>query len=167
MTVPLCPDNIAHSYNTLGYTVSSEGRRIVPQKHALLSQALLNASHEPSSFKGIDCDPKIQLVIEVQEIIVRKPSGLRHWESLSAQNYAIISGSVLASYLKPSRSEVKKSFSGSFLKGGLFKWVQWVSAAASHSAGDALCVQRCIFSTSFQLPSVPENRALWLLWVPF
>lgn len=67
---------------------------------------------------------------------------------------------MVASYLKPSRSQEKKSFSGSFLKGGLFKWVQWVSAATSHSVGNALCVQRCIFSTSFQLPSVPENRAL-------
>lgn len=57
---------------------------------------------------------------------------------------------MVASYLKPSRSQEKKSFSGSFLKGGLFKWVQWVSAATSHSVGNALCVQRCIFSTSFK-----------------
>lgn len=78
MTVSLRPDNIAHSHNTPGIHCLFSRRRIVPQKNALLSQVLLNASHEPSSFKCIDCDLKIQLVIKIQEITMRKPSGLRH-----------------------------------------------------------------------------------------
>lgn len=83
MTVCLYPDNIAHSHNTPWIHCVFWRRRIVPQENPLFSQVLLNASHEPSPFKCIDCDPKIQLVIEVQEITVRKPSRLRYWESVS------------------------------------------------------------------------------------
>lgn len=60
---------------------------------------------------------KIQLNTEVKEIMLKKLCRFRH----TRLPQFLLARSVSASYLKPSRSQEKKSFSASFLKGGPLK----------------------------------------------